>query len=37
MPNDFKYAVFLSHSAKDKPIVRELASWLKKDKLRRGL
>ncbi len=34
MPNDFKYDVFLSHSAKDKPIVRELANRLKKDKLR---
>ena len=34
MPNDFKYDVFLSHSAKDKPVVRELANRLKKDKLR---
>jgi len=34
MPNDFKYDVFLSHSSKDKPVVRELANRLKKDKLR---
>lgn len=34
MPNDFKYDVFLSHSAKDKPVVRELANRLKKDNLR---
>ncbi|MCK6559993.1 toll/interleukin-1 receptor domain-containing protein [candidate division KSB1 bacterium] len=34
MPNDFKYDVFLSHSAKDKSIVRELANRLKNDKLR---
>lgn len=34
MPNDFKYDVFLSHSHKDKPVVRELANRLKKDKLR---
>jgi hypothetical protein len=26
MPNDFKYDVFLSHSAKDKPVVRTLAA-----------
>ncbi len=36
MPNDFKYDVFLSHSAKDKPVVRELTNRLKKDKLRVG-
>ncbi|MCI0691760.1 TIR domain-containing protein [candidate division KSB1 bacterium] len=34
MPDDFKYDVFLSHSSKDKPAVRELANRLKKDKLR---
>lgn len=34
MPNDFKYDVFLSHSAKDNPVVRELANRLKKDNLR---
>jgi len=34
MPNDFKYDVFISHSAKDKPVVRELANRLKKDGLR---
>jgi hypothetical protein len=34
MPDDFKYDVFLSHSSKDKPVVRELANRLKKDKLR---
>lgn len=34
MPNDFKYDVFLSHSAKDTPVVRELANRLKNDNLR---
>lgn len=34
MPNDFKYEVFLSHSSKDKLVVRELANRLKKDTLR---
>lgn len=34
MPNDFKYDVFLSHSTKGKPVVRELANRLKKDNLR---
>ena len=34
MPNEFKYDVFLSHSAKDKPVARELANRLKKDNLR---
>src|SRR6185503_1301080 len=34
MPNEFKYDVFLSHSAKDKAVVRELAEWLKRDGLR---
>jgi len=31
MSGEFKYDVFLSHSAKDKPIVRELAKQLKAD------
>lgn len=31
MPDDFRYDVFLSHSAKDKPIVRDIAERLKKD------
>ena len=34
MPNDFRYDVILSHSAKDTPVVRELANRLKKGKLR---
>ena len=34
MPDDFKYDVFLSHSAKDKPIVRDVAERLRKDGLR---
>lgn len=34
MPDDFQYDVFLCHSSKDKPVVRELAIRLKKDKLR---
>ncbi len=34
MPNDFKYDFFLSHSAKDEPVVRELANRLNKDNLR---
>jgi hypothetical protein len=34
MPNDFTYDVFLSHSAKDTPVVRELANRLKHDGLR---
>jgi hypothetical protein len=34
MPNDFKYDVFLSHSAKDTPVVRELANRLIKDNIR---
>jgi hypothetical protein len=34
MPDDFKYDVFLSHSVKDKPIVRDVAEWLRKDGLR---
>ena len=34
MADDFKYDVFLSHSAKDKPIVRDVAERLRKDGLR---
>lgn len=34
MPDDFKYDVFLSHSAKDKDIVRPLAERLRADGLR---
>jgi hypothetical protein len=34
MANDFKYDVFLSHSAKDKTVVRELAARLNKDGVR---
>ena len=34
MSTHFKYDVFLSHSAKDKPVVRELANRLKQDGLR---
>jgi len=33
VPNCFTYDVFLSHSAKDKPVVRELAARLKGDGL----
>jgi hypothetical protein len=31
MPDDFTYDAFLSHSAKDKAVVRELAERLRKD------
>ena len=31
MPDDFPYDVFLSHSAKDKAVVRPLAERLRKD------
>ena len=31
MPGDFQFDVFLSHVAKDKPVVRELAACLKRD------
>ena len=31
MPDKFPYAVFLSHSAKDKAVVRPLAERLRKD------
>ncbi|MEK7677945.1 MAG: ORF6N domain-containing protein [Verrucomicrobiota bacterium] len=34
MPNEFQYDVFLSHSAKDKAVVRPLAERLRKDGLR---
>jgi hypothetical protein len=34
MSDYFKYDVFLSHSSKDKPVVRELATRLKNDQLR---
>lgn len=34
MADDFKYDVFLSHSVKDKPIVRDLAERLRNDELR---
>ncbi len=34
MPGDFPYDVFLSHSAKDKPVVRDVAERLRKDGLR---
>jgi hypothetical protein len=34
MPEDFKYDVFLSHSSKDKPVVRPIADRLKKDGLK---
>ena len=36
MPNEFPYDVFLSHSAKDKPVVRPLAERLRADGLRVG-
>lgn len=34
MPDDFQYDVFLSHSSKDKPTVRDLAERLRSDGLR---
>lgn len=34
MPDEFPYDVFLSHSAKDKPVVRDVAERLRKDGLR---
>ena len=34
MPDEFSYDVFLSHSAKDKPVVRDVAERLKKDGLK---
>ena len=34
VPHEFKYDVFLSHSSRDKPVVRELAERLRADGLR---
>jgi hypothetical protein len=34
MAEQFKYDVFISHSAQDKPVVRELAERLRQDGLR---
>ena len=34
MSEQFKYDVFISHSAQDKPTVRELAERLRQDGLR---
>ena len=34
MPADFQYDVFLSHSSKDKQVVRDVAERLRKDGLR---
>jgi hypothetical protein len=34
MPDDFKYDVFLSHTAKDKEVVRSVAGRLRADGLR---
>lgn len=34
MPDDFQYDVFLSHSSKDKPVVREIARRLQADEVR---
>src|SRR6266566_3294325 len=34
MPDEFQYDVFLTHSAKDKPVVRPLAEKLRADGLR---
>jgi len=34
MPDQFTHDVFLSHSSKDKTVVRELAARLKKDGIR---
>jgi hypothetical protein len=31
MPGEFPYDAFLSHSAKDKPVVRDVAERLRKD------
>ena len=36
MPGEFPYDVFLSHSAKDKPVVRDVAERLRKDGLRKA-
>ena len=37
MPLNFKYDVFLSRSAKDKPVMRELATPMQNDDLRVSL
>jgi len=34
MPDDFRYDVFLSHSAQDKAVVRPLAERLRQDGLK---
>lgn len=34
MANSFQYDVFLSHSFKDKPIVRDIAERLQKNKVK---
>jgi hypothetical protein len=34
MPTEFRYDVFLRHSSKDKPVVRDVAERLRKDGLR---
>lgn len=34
MADEFQFDVFLSHSAKDKPVVRELAARLQQDGVR---
>jgi len=34
MAGQFQYNVFLSHSSKDKPVVREIAGWLREVRLR---
>jgi hypothetical protein len=34
MANEFQFDVFLSHSAKDKAVVRDVAAWLKRDGVR---
>jgi TIR domain len=34
MPDELPYNVFLSHSAKDKPVVRPVAERLRRDELR---
>jgi hypothetical protein len=36
MPNEFQYDAFLSHSAKDKAVVRPLAVRLRQDGLEHG-
>jgi hypothetical protein len=36
VPEDFQSDVFLSHSTKDKPVVRELVAWWQRDGVRAG-